>query len=77
MAKVADIGHEMDVRVRTQVIVGEHAEATIVELSEQYDIDLVVLNGHIRPVSRRVFLGHRADHVLRYAPCPVAIVGQS
>ena len=76
VSKVAEIGHEMGVRVRTQVLVGEHAEATIVELSEQYDVDLVVLNGHIRPVSHRVFLGHRADHVLRYAPCPVAIVGE-
>ena len=76
VAKVADIGHEMGAKVRTQVLTGEHPEATIVELSEQYETDLVVLNGHIRPVSHRAFLGHRADHVLRYAPCPVVIVGQ-
>ena len=77
IAKVADIGHEMGARVRTQVLTGEHPEATIVELSEQYDTDLVVLNGHVRPVSHRAFLGHRADHVLRYAPCPVVIVGET
>jgi Kef-type K+ transport system membrane component KefB/nucleotide-binding universal stress UspA family protein len=77
VAKVAEVGHEMGVRVRTQVLVGEHAEQTIVELSEQYDTDLVVLNGHIRPVSHRAFLGHRTDHVLRYAPCPVVLVGES
>ena len=77
VAKVADIGHEMGVRVRTQVLTGDHPEATIVELSEQYETDLVVLNGHVRPVSHRAFLGHRADHVLRYAPCPVVIVGQT
>ena len=64
-------------RVRTQVLTGDHPEATIVELSEQYETDLVVLNGHVRPVSHRAFLGHRADHVLRYAPCPVVIVGQT
>lgn len=76
VAKVAEIGHEMGAQVRTQVLTGEHPEATIVELSEQYETDLVVLNGHIRPVSHRAFLGHRTDHVLRYAPCPVVIVGQ-
>ena len=76
VAKVADIGAEMGANVRTQVLTGEHPEATIVELSEQYETDLVVLNGHVRPVSHRAFLGHRADHVLRYAPCPVVIVGQ-
>ena len=74
VAKAADIGHEMGAKVRTQVVVGEQAEATIVELSEQYDTDLVVLNGHVRPVSHRAFLGHRTDHVLRYAPCPVVLV---
>jgi Kef-type K+ transport system membrane component KefB/nucleotide-binding universal stress UspA family protein len=77
VAKVAEVGHEMGARVRTQVLVGEHPESTIVELSEQYDTDLVVLNGHIRPVSHRAFLGHRTDHVLRYAPCPVVLVGES
>ena len=74
VAKAAEIGHEMGARVRTQVVVGENPEATIVELSEQYDTDLVVLNGHVRPVSHRAFLGHGTDHVLRYAPCPVVLV---
>ena len=77
VGKVAEIGSEMGARVRTQVIVGDHAEATIVELSEQYETDVVVLNGHIRPVRRRAFLGHRADHVLRYAPCPVVLVAEA
>ena len=75
LAKVAELGQEMGVRVRTQVVMGEHAEATIVDLSEQYDTDLVVLNAHVRPVSHRAFMGHRADHILRYAPCPVVLVG--
>ena len=74
--KIAEVGRHLGVRVRTRVLLGDHAEQTIVELTEMYDTDLVVLNAHARPVSERAFLGHRTDHVLRYAPCPVVLVGK-
>lgn len=74
LARTAELGHEMGTAVRTHLIVGELAEHTIVELCQQLTADLVVLTSSVRPVSRRAFLGHRVDHVLREAPCPVVIV---
>ena len=76
VSTVADLGRAQGVKTRKRVLLGEHPESTIVELSEEYDTDLVVLSADVRPVSHRAFLGHRADHVLRYAPCPVVLVGQ-
>jgi nucleotide-binding universal stress UspA family protein len=33
-----------------------------------------VLSSSRRPLSQRAFFGHRAEHVLRNAPCPVVVV---
>lgn len=74
LARTAELGHEMGTAVRTHLVVGELAEHTIVELCGKLSIDLVVLASSVRPVSRRAFLGHRVDHVLLEAPCPVVIV---
>jgi nucleotide-binding universal stress UspA family protein len=73
LAATATLGHQMGTAVRTQLVVGGLPERSIIELCELLMIDLVVMSGGVRPVSQRAFLGHRVDHVLRYAPCPVLV----
>lgn len=70
----ADLGRRMDARVSTRVTVGERPERTIVERAMLDDIDLIVLGSEIRSGSHRAFLGHRVEHVLKNAPCSVAVV---
>lgn len=74
LSKTAELGHAMGTAVRTRLEVGELPEHTIVELCDRLRADLVVLSTSVRPVTQRVFLGHRIEHVLRHAPCPVVIV---
>jgi Kef-type K+ transport system membrane component KefB len=70
----AELAHQLGVTVRTEVIVGDSAEAEIVKRCQRRRVDLVVLSSNRRAVSQRAFFGHRVDHVLRHAPCPVAVV---
>ncbi|MDP8971380.1 MAG: cation:proton antiporter, partial [Actinomycetota bacterium] len=71
--KVADLGHSMGATVHTDVVVADQPENAIVERAQRR-ADLVVLASNRRPVSQRAFFGHRIDHVLRQAACPVAVV---
>ena len=71
----ADLGRALGTRVTTNVIETErepHEE--LVSLVAEGDYDLVVLGSSIRPTTQRAFLGHRVEHVLRNAACPVVVV---
>ncbi|MDQ3972744.1 MAG: cation:proton antiporter [Actinomycetota bacterium] len=71
--QIAELGHAMGATVHTDVLVADHPEHAIVERAERR-ADLVVLASNRRPVTQRAFFGHRIDHVLRHASCPVAVV---
>jgi nucleotide-binding universal stress UspA family protein len=58
----------------TAEVVGGHAVATIVELSQAHQCDLIVLGKHGRSALGDVFLGNVAHRVLRRAQCPVLVV---
>ncbi|SHF70299.1 universal stress protein [Streptoalloteichus hindustanus] len=60
-----------DVEVRR--VVGEQRPAEAL-LREAQDADLVVVGSHGRGAVRRVLLGSVSHTLLRYAPCPVAVV---
>ncbi|WP_247002765.1 cation:proton antiporter [Halosolutus gelatinilyticus] len=70
----ADLGHEMGADVLTTVEVSDRPEATMVELAHQDDVDLIIMGTEMRPISKRAFYGHRVEHVLQNADCPVAVV---
>ncbi|MFH5799519.1 cation:proton antiporter [Haladaptatus sp. CMAA 1911] len=70
----AELGRHMGAQVGTEVTVGERPERTIVERAMLTDTDLIVVGTEIRPASHRAFLGHRVEHVLKNAPCSVAVV---
>ncbi|WP_254766647.1 cation:proton antiporter [Salinilacihabitans rarus] len=70
----AGIGRQMGAEVLTTVTVGDRPEVDIVDLADQDAVDLVIMGSDKRPVTRRAFFGHRVEHVVREAPCPVAII---
>jgi nucleotide-binding universal stress UspA family protein len=62
-----------DVTVKTQLRVGRpHHE--IVNAADELEADLILMSTHGRTGLGRALLGSTAEHVTRYAHCPVLIV---
>jgi nucleotide-binding universal stress UspA family protein len=59
----------------TQVIRGEPF-TDICRVAEQEKVDLIVMGSYGRTGLGRVLLGSVAERVVRYAPCPVLVVGK-
>jgi Kef-type K+ transport system membrane component KefB/nucleotide-binding universal stress UspA family protein len=60
--------------VETQVVRHIRPERAIVRRAAKSGADLIVLSSSRRPLSQRAFFGHRSEHVLRNAGCPVVVV---
>jgi Kef-type K+ transport system membrane component KefB len=73
VGKIADLGRAMGANVNTDVLVADHPENAIVERAQRRAA-LIVLASSRKPVSQRAFFGHRIDHVVANAPCPVVVV---
>jgi len=73
VAKMAELGRSMGANVETDVVVADHPENAIVERANRR-ADLIVMASSRRPVTQRAFFGHRIDHVVGNAPCPVIVV---
>jgi Kef-type K+ transport system membrane component KefB len=58
----------------TLVIEGARPERDLIRLAEEGGFDLLVLGSSLRAVSARAFFGHRIEHMLRNAPCPVILL---
>ena len=50
------------------------ADSEIIELSEELDVDLIVLGTRGRDALKRVVLGSDSANVVQYAPCTVMVV---
>ena len=59
--------------VTTRTEVGRPA-ATIVDVAEMDEVDMVVIGSHGRKGISRILLGSVAEHVVRESPVPVTIV---
>lgn len=71
----ADVGRAMGATVTARVLETEaEPEEELVSFANEGGYDLVVLGSSVRPTTQRAFFGHRVEHVLRNAPCPVAVV---
>ena len=46
----------------------------IVVAAKEMNMDLIILSTHGRTGLKYVFMGSTAEHVVRYAPCPVLVV---
>jgi Kef-type K+ transport system membrane component KefB/nucleotide-binding universal stress UspA family protein len=73
----ADLGRTLGAQVNTEVLKGTSPEKEILAYAHTHEVDLIVLGSNIRPISGRVFFGHRVDALLRQATCPVAVVSSS
>ena len=67
------LGITEDVKITTLLRVGNPAHE-IVNAAEELDVDLILLSTHGRTGLGRVFFGSVAEHVTRYARCPVLTV---
>jgi len=63
------------VPIDTQVIRGEPF-TDICRVAEQEKIDLIIMGSQGRTGLSHVLLGSVAERVVRYAPCPVLVVGR-
>ncbi|HEX2272782.1 MAG TPA: cation:proton antiporter [Acidimicrobiales bacterium] len=74
VATFAELGQAMNANVSADVLVADQPETAIVERAER-SADLIVLASSRKPVTQRAFFGHRIDHVVANATCPVVVVG--
>lgn len=58
------------IAVDHRLIVGSPAHA-ICDLAEQEGVDMIVMGTHGRTGLKRLLMGSVAEHVVRWAPCPV------
>ena len=70
---LADLGRSLDADVETDVVVSDHPERAIVERAHS-GADLLIVSSNRRSVTQRAFFGHRIDHIMANAPCPVVVV---
>jgi nucleotide-binding universal stress UspA family protein len=70
---VAAMGAQQGVNVDAHVRWSTSAARTIVESAREMKADLIVLGAMPQLLGRRTFLGNTVEHVLRCAPCPVAL----
>lgn len=71
----AQLGRELGAEVTTRVIVSdEEPEDVIVDLAAENDDDLIVMGASVRPITRRAFLGHTSESIIRNADAAVAVV---
>lgn len=73
VGQIAELGHGLGASVHTDVVVADHDEEAVVERA-QSGVDLIVMASSRAAGSRRAFLGHHVDYVLRHSPCPVVVV---
>jgi nucleotide-binding universal stress UspA family protein len=74
--KIAQVGQAMGATVDCNVLVSDHPENAIIERAKQR-CDLIVVASNRRLVSQRAFFGHRTDHILENADCPVVMVSKN
>ncbi|WP_224338168.1 cation:proton antiporter [Haloprofundus halobius] len=71
----AELGRKMGAEIRTNVVVTDREpEDELVELASDHRDDLIVMGTSIRPTSRRAFLGHTSEYIIRNADAAVAVV---
>jgi nucleotide-binding universal stress UspA family protein len=67
LAQVRGVKTSTDIRVETD------PETIILNIAQEYNMDLIVLGTDVRPGSERLFLGPRVERILKNAPCPVIV----
>ncbi len=61
---------DASIPVEHRLVVGSPAHA-ICDLAEQEGVDMIIMGTHGRTGLKRLLMGSVAEHVVRWAPCPV------
>jgi nucleotide-binding universal stress UspA family protein len=68
-------GRKFGAKIETLLLDGEgDPELLILQAAREREVDLIIVGSSLRVVRARAFYGDRIEHILRHAPCPVAIV---
>lgn len=59
------------------LVEGIHPDEQILAIAKERGADMIVLGSGLRVSSTRAFFGHRVEHILAEASCPVGIVSAS
>jgi nucleotide-binding universal stress UspA family protein len=70
----AEVARKLGAEVDSLVLDGQSPESAIIDLVARNQYDLIVMGTSIRTIRRRAFFGHRAEALLKTAPCSVAVV---
>lgn len=73
LSGAAEIASDAGRSVTTESVIGRPSR-TIVEYTDEHDVDHVVIGSHGREGLSRVLLGSVAETVVRRAPVPVTVV---
>lgn len=75
LAAEAKIGLSAGAVVHTEPVISDAPlQQVILDRARGRGADLIVLRSDVKPTTRRAFLGHEVDAILRDAPCPVAVI---
>jgi Kef-type K+ transport system membrane component KefB len=77
VSALQELGELQGVSPTTEVRVGPHPEAVILEVARKQRVDLIILGTDLHAGPDLVFLGSRVEAILDEAPCPVIIVNSS
>jgi len=69
----ADLARRLGAQVDTEVVEDHSPSSAILALAAR-DFDLIFMATGIRPVGGQEFMGHRAERVLRGAPCAAVVM---
>ncbi|MBS2035367.1 cation:proton antiporter [bacterium] len=70
----ADLARRLGAQVDTQVLEDHSPSAAILGLAAAGNFDLIFMATGIRPMGGQEFMGHRAERVLRGAPCAAVVM---
>nr|WP_158237402.1 universal stress protein [Halegenticoccus soli] len=59
------------------IVSDREPEDELVDLAAENQNDLIVMETSIRPTSRRAFLGHTSEYIIRNADSAVAVVSST
>jgi Kef-type K+ transport system membrane component KefB/nucleotide-binding universal stress UspA family protein len=70
----ADVARKFGAEVEAMVVDGPSPESAILQLVERERYDLIMMGTSLRAIRQRAFFGHRAEALLKSAPCSVAVM---
>ncbi|MCC7429996.1 universal stress protein [bacterium] len=75
--ELSHLGEAFDAKATEKVVVSYQTEQSIISVSENENVDLIILGTHLRAGSAELFLGMKVEFILKNAKCPVIVVNSA